>query len=151
MVVNSRARTAWDKLGQPFRARLIWTIWFITWILLVIGLFDRAFYQHVCLFTILHAALFLWLFRFRISPFPIQVRLAYVAWVFAGTYVPALVILMYIATVGLVGNLFFRYCLLARLMTLLPWNRQEPFSWGLFRRTLTTPPVQGKFTPSPKP
>lgn len=70
--------------------------------------------------------MFLLLFQFAIDPFPIQVRLAYLAWVCAGTYIPGMEFLMWSTTAGLTANLVVGYCPLARLMTLaLPWRRES--------------------------
>ncbi|MDS3862475.1 hypothetical protein RIF25_16895, partial [Thermosynechococcaceae cyanobacterium BACA0444] len=52
-----------------------------------------------------------------------------------------------VTTIGLAANLFFNYCPLARMMYLLPWNREEPFSFKLVLRVFLSPPVSGKFKP----
>lgn len=137
----------WQHLAASTRKRLIWWFWLITWLLLLGGLFDRSFYSWVVIFSALHALVFLRLFRFRIDPFPVQVRLAYLLWVFAGTYVPGMLVLMYITTVGLAANLFLNYCPLARLMILMPWNRTEPLSPSLLKRVFLSPPSAGRFVP----
>ena len=59
-----------------------------------------------------------------------------------------MVFLMYITLVGLATNLFLGYCPLARMMYLLPWNRDEAFSAGLLGRVFFSPPVKGQFTPA---
>lgn len=43
--------------------------------------------------------------------------------------------------------LFFRYCPLARMLYLLPWNRQEDFSVEFVARVFLSPPVEGRFRP----
>jgi hypothetical protein len=131
------------------RKRFVWGMWFITWIGLLAGLFDRVFYEYVVVFSAVHALLVLFLLRFRISAFPAQVRVAYFAWVVIGTYAPYMVILMYITTVGLATNLFVGYCPLARTMYLFPWNREESFSLELIVRVFFSPPVVGQFIPRP--
>ena len=68
-------------------------------------------------------------------------------WVALGTYMPGGVILMWITTIGLATNLFFGYRPLARMLYLLPWNREVPLSWSLVWRVFSTPPVAGKFAP----
>jgi len=128
---------------------MVWVLWFVTWVGLVVGLFDREFYEYVVYLSAAHAVLVLWLFGFRLSPFPVHVRIAYLAWVAAGAYVPYMTILMYITTVGLATNLFLGYCPLARTMYLMPWNRQEPMSFGLLVRVFISPPVAGRFVPKP--
>ncbi len=99
------------------------------------------------LLSVLHVLLFLWLFRFRVDPFPVQVRLAYLFWVSIGKYVPSMIILMYITTVGLAANLFLNYCPLARLMHLMPWNRTESLPLAFLKRVFLRPPSQGRFIP----
>ena len=144
---TARLPTALDRLAAPTRRRLIWCLWLVTWLFLLAGLAHRRWYEVVVLFSIAHALLFLALTRFRVAAFPNQVRIAYVIWVALGTYVPGGVILMWITTIGLATNLFFGYCPLARMLYLLPWNREEKLSWSLVWRVFSTPPVAGKFRP----
>jgi hypothetical protein len=83
------------------------------------------------------------------AAFPVQVRLAYVAWVAVGTYVPYMGFLMLITTIGLASNLFLSYCPLVRLLYLLPWDQSEPFSLKLVQRVFLSPSVDGRFSPRP--
>jgi hypothetical protein len=145
--MKQKKGTLWDRIPQPARKRLIWTLWFVTWLGLVGGLFDRVYFEYVVLFSAAHAVLFLVLFGFDVKPFPVQVRIAYFIWVALGTYGPYLVVLMYITLVGLATNLFLGYCPLARMMYLMPWNRSEPFSLNLVGRVFFSPPVAGQFEP----
>jgi len=131
--------------------RLMWTMWFVTWLGLVGGLFDRVFFEYVVMFSAFHAGLFLALNGFKIGPFPVQVRIAYFIWVTAGTYVPYLTVLMYITLVGLGTNLFLGYCPLARMMYLLPWNRDQKLTLTLVCRTFLSAPVPGQFKPASMP
>ena len=132
------------------RKSLIWGMWFITWLGLVAGVFYQKFFEYVVFFSGVHTVLFLLLHGFSIKPFPMQVRIAYFIWVAAGTFVPQLVFLMYITLVGLAANLFLGYCPLARMMVLMPWNRDEKFSIGLLGRVFLSPPMSGKFDPTPR-
>jgi hypothetical protein len=125
----------------------IWSLWFITWMGLIGGVFDRVMFEYVVIFSGAHMLLFLGLFRYSIRPFPVQVRIAYFIWVVVGTYVPYMTILMYITLVGLGTNLFLGYCPLARMMYLMPWNHDSKFSAELIRRVILSPPVPGKFEP----
>ncbi len=140
-------RTIWDQTPTRVRKLLIWGLWFITWLGLVGGLFDRLYYEYVVIFSALHAVLFLLINGFSVKPFTVQVRIAYFVWVAAGTYVPHLTVLMYITLVGLATNLFLGYCPLARMMSLMPWNRNEKFSFGLLGRVFLSPPMPGRFEP----
>jgi hypothetical protein len=71
-----------------------------------------------------------------------QVRLAFLVLLIVGL-VPALDIVHVALFIGVIAILVADYCLLARLLSLLPWNRQEPLGWGLVRRLLFTPPAPG--------
>jgi len=124
---------------------MTWCLWFVTWAGLVAGVFDSVFFEYVVYFSAGHALLFLVLFRFAVYPFPAQVRIAYLVWVAVGTYAPYMVFLMYITLVGLATNLFLGYCPLARMMCLLPWNRDQHLSIELVGRIILSPPVTGKF------
>lgn len=139
----------WDKINPLIRTRLVWSLWLVTWMLLLTGLFDPVFYEYTVDFSAAHAVLIMMLFSFQVSAFPVQVRLAYLFWVGVGTYVPGMKFLLYITTLGLVGNLFFGYCPLARILSLMPWNRNEPLSADLLKRTFLSPPRRGPFTPPP--
>ena len=146
--MSPQVNTLWERVPQRVRKALIWSLWFVTWLGLVIGLFDRLFFQYVVFFSALHAVLFLILFQFNIRPFPVQVRIAYFIWVAIGTYVPHMVVLMYVTLVGLTTNLFLGYCPLARMVYLLPWNRDEKLSLDLLRKVVFSAPVAGKFEPT---
>ncbi len=137
----------WERMSPSTRKRLVWSLWFITWLGLMAGYFYRNFYDYVVIFSAFHVLLFFFLFQYQVKPFPVQLRLVYLVWVIIGTYVPHMVILMYITTIGLASNLFLNYCPLARMMYLLPWNREEPFSFNLLMRVILTPPVPGRFKP----
>lgn len=132
-------------MPQRTRRWVIKGLWFITWVLLLAGLHDRVFYEYVVIFSLLHAVMFLILFGLRLNAFPVQVRIAYFLWVAVGTYVPYMVILLYITMIGLATNLFLGYCPLARMMYLMPWNREEPFSLELLKRVFISAPVSGQF------
>lgn len=134
-------------LATPVRRKLVWSLWLITWLGLLAGLFFRQWYEFVVWFSVIHAAFFIYLERFNLIAFPVQVRLAYGVWVAIGTYVPYMTWLMWITTIGLAANLFVGYCPLARTLSLLPINRNEPLSFDLVKRVFLSPPVQGRFIP----
>lgn len=74
--------------------------------------------------------------------FPVQVRIAYlllllVAWPQGMRW------LYWLPLIGTWAQLIFGYCTMARTVSLLPWNRNEPLSWSLVRRTYLSPPVRG--------
>lgn len=74
--------------------------------------------------------------------FPAQTRAAYLAILVAGTW-PPLAFLHWLQLAGTCGTLVFDYCFLARVMSLLPWNRAQPLSVRLVWRTFASRPVRG--------
>jgi hypothetical protein len=116
---------------------------------LIAGLFAQPFYDYVVYLSAIQVVIFLYVEQFKLTAFPVQVRIAYLAWVALGTYVPYLSVLMLITTVGLAANVFFGYCLLARMLYLLPINRREPLSVNLVKRVFLSYPVKGRFEPLP--
>lgn len=77
-----------------------------------------------------------------LSAFPVQVRIAYLLlllialpekhqWIY------------WIPLIGTWAQVLFGYCAMARTVSLLPWNRKEPFSLSLLTRTFLSAPVRG--------
>jgi hypothetical protein len=141
------ADCAWSHLSAQTRARLCWGLWAVTWLGLAAGCFDTNYWRSVVGLSIGHALLVLALVGFRPLVFPAQLRLAYVAWVTLGTYLPQARWMMYVTLIGLAANLLVGWCPLARLLYLLPWNRTEPFELGLLARVFLSGPVPGRFQP----
>jgi hypothetical protein len=70
----------------------------------------------------------------EMTAFPVQVRVAYLALLFAGLWPP----LWWVHWVQLVGTsvrVTVGYCFLARVLSLLSWNRRQPLSRDLLART----------------
>jgi hypothetical protein len=80
----------------------------------------------------------------RLASFPVQVPLAYAALLALGLAGP-LGLIHWMQLAGTWTRLIFDYCPLARIMSLLPWNRRAPLTWSLVKRTFLTPPVKGSF------
>jgi hypothetical protein len=137
--------SVWSRMDEQHRRRAIWVFWAITWIGLGAGLFDARYWRWVAWFSIAHALLAWVLVGFRPLAFPAQLRLAFAAWILAGTFVPGLTWLLYVPMAGVAANLTVGYCPLARMLYLLPWNREEPFHAGLLLRVFLTPPMPGRF------
>lgn len=74
--------------------------------------------------------------------FAVQVRIAYVLLLAAGLWAP-LAFIHWLQLGGTLARLLFAYCPLARIMSLMPWNRSAPLTWPRVWRTITLPPVAG--------
>ena len=78
----------------------------------------------------------------RFSAFSVQVRIAYTAMLLLALWEP-MRWLFWVPAIGTPAQVLFGYCTLARCLSLLPWNRTEPLTWKLVRRTFFSPPVKG--------
>lgn len=77
-----------------------------------------------------------------LTAFPIQVRMGYLLLLLVALPQP-LQLIFWIPTVGTWAQVLFGYCTMARMVSLLPWNRQEAFSLALLKRTFLSAPVRG--------
>lgn len=77
-----------------------------------------------------------------LTAFPVQVRGGFLLMLLAGFW-PPLRFLHWVQLIGTAAFLTVGYCLLARLLSLLPWNRTEPLTGALVARTLFSPPQRG--------
>jgi hypothetical protein len=76
------------------------------------------------------------------AAFPVQVRLGYLLLLLIA--LPETFQLIYwFPTIGTWAQVLFGYCAMARMVSLLPWNRKEAFSFTLLQRTFLSSPVRG--------
>lgn len=79
-----------------------------------------------------------------VAAFAVQVRLGYLAVLLLFFTLPEnLRWLYWLAVIGTWATVLFGYCLMARMVSLLPWNRKESFSLGLLQRTFLSAPTRG--------
>lgn len=119
-----------------------WWYWLVTVGFLTAGLFGytQAFGWAIAL-TIVQ------FFHFTaregsVTAFPVQVRLGYLLLLLIALPAP-LQWIYWIPTIGTWAQVLFGYCTMARFVSLMPWNRKEPFSVNLVKRTFLAPPVRG--------
>ena len=120
-----------------------WWYWLATAILLVVCLvagWRQAIYVAIALtaFQIIQFAAR----EHDLTAFPIQVRTAYLGLLVIGLY-PWLAFVHWIQLCGTWGMVVVGYCPLARMLSLLPWNRRQRLSISLVRRTFLSWPVPG--------
>lgn len=120
----------------------VWGYWLITDILLwmdVMGwhyaLFAAALLTTVQIFHFWHDT-------GRIASFPVQVRIAYLLLLVAAFW-PPLYWLIYPVILGTTAMVIFDYCFLARFMSLMPWNHNQPYSFAMIYQTFVSKPVSG--------
>jgi hypothetical protein len=117
-----------------------WWTWTATAVLLALGLWgiSGSFEAAILLSAIQTVAIFV---RDRkVSAFPVQLRVAYTVLLLV-CYLPRMHWLYWLPAIGTFALVLFGYCLMARFLSLLPWNRHEPISVDLIRRTFLSPPT----------
>jgi hypothetical protein len=119
-----------------------WQYWFVTASLLTTGLagytvgFSLAIgltVLQLCHFAIKERSIF---------AFPVQVRFWYLILLLVA-FQPPMQILYWIPTIGTWAQLIFGYCAMARIVSLLPWNRGERFSAAFVKKTFFSRPIRG--------
>jgi hypothetical protein len=84
-----------------------------------------------------------YLVRYRsFSSFPVQVRSWLVAFMLVGLLEP-MGFIYWMLTAGGWAQILFGYCLMARMVSLLPWNRTLPFDSSLLKTTFLSRPTVG--------
>jgi hypothetical protein len=125
-----------------------WWAWTITTVLLIIGLagYSLAF---VAAMAVTAGQGIIVLVRDR-SPasFSVQLRAAYLLLMLI-SYLPPMRWLYWLPTVGTFALVVFGYCLLARVLSLLPWNSREDYTWDRLRRTFFSAPDLDRVTTNP--
>jgi len=121
----------------------------VTAVLLAMGLAGRP-RAFVAAMVVTVVQLAMMLIRERsVSAFAVQLRIAYLV-LLGICFAPQMRWLYWLPMVGTFALVIFGYCLLARILYLLPWNRMEPLSMDLLRRTFVSRPDLSRITGNPQ-
>lgn len=122
--------------------KLTWWYWLLSVLALTVGLAGNpdGFYllMVLCFIQLVHFGILDKTFE----SFTVQLRVVMLGMVILFYWEP-LRFLYWIPFFGLWANVLFGYCLLARIMVLMPWNRKEPLTRNLIKRTIFSSPVRG--------
>lgn len=77
-----------------------------------------------------------------VTAFPMQVRIGFLGLLVLGQ-LPYLGWVNWVQMAGITALITVGYCPLARILSLMPWNRTRPMSWKLFVTAIFSPPVEG--------
>ena len=115
-----------------------WWVWFVTACLLLIGLMGmpEAFLAALLL-SIAQSVLF-FTRECALGAFPVQLRLAYTLLLIICIFLP-IRLLFWLPALGTFALVIFGYCLMARVLSLLPWNRTEPIYGRLGAPNISVP------------
>jgi len=127
---------------MKFYNNLVWRYWAATTILLIGVVSGSALsLQAVIVLNAIQVLHFVYREK-SITAFPVQVRLTYFGMLFLAQ-APYMVWIFWWQLIGTSAMVLFEYCFLARLLSLLPWNKQEDYSFEMIKRTFLTAPVKG--------
>jgi hypothetical protein len=125
-----------------------WWAWTITTALLIVGLcgYGPAFIGAMAVTAGQGVIL---LVRDRsAAAFSVQLRAAYLLLLLI-CYLPPLRWLYWLPTVGTFALIVFGYCLMARILSLLPWNSREAWTLARLQRTFFSAPDPDRVTINP--
>lgn len=121
---------------------LSWWYWLVTACLLTAGIAGYQIGFHLAIgltvFQLIHFAIR----EHSLTAFPVQVRFWYLMLLIVALPEP-LRIIYWVPTVGTWAQIIFGYCTMARCVSLLPWNRNQPYSVDLLLKTFISRPVPG--------
>jgi hypothetical protein len=118
-----------------------WRYWLITVCALTWGvLFDEQYFLVAIIITIVH--LIHYVYRERsLTSFSVQVRIGFLTLLLVAQP-DSMHWLYWLPVVGAWAQVLLGYCFMARMLSLLPWNRIEELSLPLVQKTFFSPPVQ---------
>ena len=117
-----------------------WWVWLITVVLLAVGLAGHpAGFIAATALSAMQSVFFLMKHR-SLAPHAVQIRVAYTALLLL-CLLPSMRWLFWLPTLGTAAMLVFGYCLMARVLSLMPWNRRVPLTAPLAWRTFFSAPV----------
>lgn len=124
------------------RFNLTWVYWAITDILLIVGVSLEPFALKLAIALTALQVVHFYVRAANFSNFALQVRIAYLLLLLVALY-PPLFFIFYLQIIGTTAMVLVNYCFLARMMSLMPWNKVEPYSRQLIFNTFFSKPVSG--------
>jgi len=119
-----------------------WWYWLLTACLLTGGVAGYPFGFELAIgLTVAHMIDYIVRER-SLTAFTVQVRLSVLLYLLL-SYPEPLQFLIWVAVVGTWARALFGYCLMARTLSLMPWNRRVPFTGALLFKTFFSRPVRG--------
>jgi len=124
-----------------------WWVWSFTALLLAVGIFGQPEAFTVAIVVTILQTLVVLIRQRGVFTFALKLRLAYLALLLI-FFIPAMRWLYWWPMLGTFALVIFGYCLLARVLFLFPWNREEKLSFDLLRRTFFSSPNLSRVKPS---
>ena len=124
-----------------------WWVWGLTASLLLAGIAgQRLAYLLAIAVTVAQLGIIVARER-KLGAFPVQLRSAYLL-LLCVCHLPGMNWLYWWPMLGTFALVIFGYCLLARILSLLPWNSDEPYTAERLRRIFVSPPDPSRVSSS---
>ncbi len=119
-----------------------WWYWLVTVVFLTAGIAGwlPGFYLAIALTAV--QVIHFTIRENSLTAFPVQVRFAYLIFLAAALWEP-IRFLYWLPVIGTWTMVLTGYCFLARSVSIMPWNRTEPLTFSLIKRTFFSPPIRG--------
>ena len=125
---------------------IAWWYMFATYVLIWCAILADASFIYAAIALCLAQVIHFGIEDKNFFSFSCQVRYVLVAILLAGLWEP-LDWIYWVPVAGLTVRLTTNYCLLARLVSLLPWNHRESLTGNFFRQTIFSKPTRGIIRP----
>jgi hypothetical protein len=124
---------------MKYCSKLVWRYWTLTTGLLAgyLAGFDQCL-QAVIALNLVQVVHFT-IREKSVTAFPVQVRVVYLGMIFAAQ-APYMGWIFWWLLIGTSAMISFGYCFLARLLSLLPWNRKDELNMETVKATFLTAP-----------
>lgn len=141
--MNTATTSYFERAG--FNLDLVWWYWAATTVLLLCAAFNiEHSMQAVIALNVIQVIHFI-IREKSLTAFPVEVRVTYLAMLIV-SMAPYMIWIFWWQLIGTLAMVMFRYCFLARLMSLMPWHlatNNTAFNFNLVKRTFLTAPVAG--------
>lgn len=129
------------KLALEWK-KLSWWFWLVTIPMLGAGLAGNPAGYRAAMGLSLFQLGWYMLADKSLTSFTVQVRAAYLM-LLVICYFEPLRFIYWLPFCGTTAMVLVSYCPMARFLSLMPWNRTEPLTAALIRKTFLSPPVYG--------
>ena len=119
-----------------------WWYWLVTAPLLTLGVLGNELGFVLAIGLTIFQLIHIIIREKSISAFPVQVRFWYLLLLLVA-FPGVMQWLYWIPCIGTWAQVVFGYCAMARVVSLLPWNKEEPFTLKLITSTFLSRPVRG--------
>ena len=119
-----------------------WWYWLLTATLLTIGVLGNEMGFTLAIGLTIFQLIHYVIREQSIRAFPVQVRFWYLLLLIV-SFPGVMQWLYWVPCIGTWAQIIFGYCAMARLVSLLPWNRREVFTLKLIMSTFLSRPVRG--------